>query len=181
MVALNYKLFRGASFKRTRTVSFAGSVNNSILYLIAGESCEGLTSRMTRPNLSDEKADALAKTGPEAALAKGVLVQAKRDLRRFRTAQDRIGREIYVDAYSWIASDDLWWPYSFLNVCEVLGLSPEVLRMQLLTDTRAGWYSHSRRIAQRISTSVRGSLANVFRAHGSVASSRYSNRPALAN
>jgi hypothetical protein len=136
---------------------------------------------MIRPNLSDEKADALAKTGPEAALAKGVLVQAKRDLRRFRTAQDRIGREIYVDAHSWIASDDLWWPYSFLNVCEVLGLSPEVLRMQLLTDIRAGWYSHSRRIAQRISTSVRGSLANVLQARGSVASSRYSNRPALAN
>jgi hypothetical protein len=136
---------------------------------------------MITPNLSDEKTDALANSGPEAALAKGVLVQAKRDLRRFRTARDRVGREIYVDAYSWIASDDLWWPYSFLNVCEVLGLSSEVLRMQLLTGTRAGWYSHSRRIAQRISTSVRGSLANVFRAHGSVASSRYSNRPALAN
>jgi hypothetical protein len=136
---------------------------------------------MIRPNLSDEKADALANSGPEAALAKGVLVQAKRDLRRFRTAQDRIGREIYVDAYSWIASDDLWWPYSFLNVCEVLGLSPEVLRTQLLANAQSGWYSHSRRIAQRISTSVRGSLGNVFRAHGRVASSRHSNRPVLAN
>jgi len=136
---------------------------------------------MITPNLSDGKADALANSAPEAALAKGVLVQAKRDLRRFRTARDRVGREIYVDAYSWIASDDLWWPYSFLNVCEVLGLSPEVLRVQLLTDTRASWYSHSRRIAQRISISVRGSLANVFGAHGRVANSRHSHRPVLAH
>ena len=136
---------------------------------------------MIRSNLRDEKADALANSGPEAALAKGVLVQAKRDLRRFRTAQDRIGREIYLDAYRWIVSDDLWWPYSFLNVCEVLGLSPEVLRMQLLADTQSGWYSHSRRIAQRISTSVRGSLANVFGTQGRVARSRHSNRPVLAH
>jgi len=136
---------------------------------------------MIRPNLSDEKADALANSGPEAALAKGVLVQARQDLRRFRTAQDGIGREMYADAYRWVASDDFWWPYSFPNVCEVLGLSPEILRRELLADPQPGWYSHSRRIAQRISTSVRGSLANVFGAHGRVASSRHSNRPVLAH
>jgi len=136
---------------------------------------------MMKPNQSDEMADALGSSGPLVALAKGVLAQAKQDLRRFRTAQDGIGREMYVDAYSRVTSDDFWWPYSFLNVCDVLGLSAEVLRAELLADTQRGWYSHSRRIALRISTSVRGSLANVLGARGSVASSRHSNRPVLAN
>jgi hypothetical protein len=136
---------------------------------------------MIKPNLSDETVDALANSRPEAALAKGVLVQAKQDLRRFRTAQDAIGREIYTDAYTWVASDDIWWPYSFVNVCEVLGLAPEVLRTELLADAQLGWYSQSRRIAQRVSTSLRGSLASVFRSRGSTASSHHSNRPVLAN
>jgi hypothetical protein len=136
---------------------------------------------MIKPNLSDETVDAVASSGPEVALAKGVLVQAKQDLRRFRTAQDGIGREMYADAYRWVASDDFWWPYSFPNVCEVLGLSPEILRRELLADTQPGWYSHSRRIAQRISTSLRGSLANVFGPRGRVASSRHSNRPVSAH
>jgi hypothetical protein len=136
---------------------------------------------MTKFNLDDETVEALANSRPEVALAKGVLAQAKKDLRRFRGAQDGVGREIYVDAYSWMASDDLWWPYSFLNVCEVLRLSPEVLRTKLLADAHSGWYSHSRRIARRISTSMRGSLANVFGTRGSVARSQHSNRPVLAN
>jgi len=136
---------------------------------------------MIKPNLNDETIDALANSKPEAALAKGVLAQAKQDLRRFRTAQDRIGREIYAEAYTWVASEDVWWPYSFLNVCEVLGLAPEVLRAKLLADGQLGWSSCSRRIAQRISNSLRESLANVFGERGHVASSHHSNRPRLAN
>ena len=136
---------------------------------------------MIKPNLSDETVDALASSGPEVALAKGVLVQARQDLRRFRTAQGGIGREMYTDAYRWVASDDFWWPYSFPNVCEVLGLSPEILRRELLADPQPGWYSHSRRIAQRISTSLRGSLANVFGRRGRVVGSRHSNRPVPAH
>lgn len=135
---------------------------------------------MIKFNLSDETINAVANSRPEVALAKGVLSQAKRDLRRFRKAQDGVGREIYADAYSWIISDDLWWPYSFLNVCEVLRLSPEVLRTKLLPDAQAGWHSHSRRIAHRISATLRGSLANVLGTR-SVAHSQHSNRPVLAN
>jgi hypothetical protein len=130
---------------------------------------------------SDETAEALASSGPHLALAKGVLAQAKQDLRRFRGAPDLTGREIYKDAYSWLASNDFTWPYSFLNVCEVLGLSPEVQRVELLADAPADWYSRSRRMAQTLSTSLRTSLANVFATRGSFASSRRSSRPVLAH
>ena len=60
------------------------------------------------------------------ALAKGVLDQAAKDLRKFRAAREPLGRELYRDAYSWVMSNDLSWPYSFVNVCEALGLSTEV-------------------------------------------------------
>ena len=170
-----------ASFKRRRRPSSRGSGNNSVLYPIARRSCERLTFRMMKPNQSDEMADALGSSGPQVDLAKGVLRQAKQDLRRFRAAQDRTGREMYGDAYSWVTSNDFSWPYSFLNVCEALGLSSEFLRAELLADTQPGWYSRSRRIAQGISNSVRGSLANVFGARGSVATARNSNRAVLAH
>ena len=61
---------------------------------------------MIKPNPSDETVEAVASFGPEVALAKGVLIQAKQDLRRFRAAEDYVGREIYADAYSWVVSDD---------------------------------------------------------------------------
>ena len=130
---------------------------------------------------SDDTADAPAISASHVALAKGVLAQAKEDLRRFRGATDRVGREMYRDAYSWVASNDFAWPYSFLNVCEALGLSPEVQRVELLVDTPAGWYSRSRRMAQTLSTSLRTSLAHVFAVRGSLARSRRSSRPALAH
>jgi hypothetical protein len=130
---------------------------------------------------SGETAEALAISGSHVALAKGVLAQAKEDLGRFRGASERVGREMYRDAYSWVVSNDFSWPYSFLNVCEAIGLSPELQRAELLSDTPPGWYSRSRRMAQTLSTSLRTSLANVFAARGRFANSRRSGRPVLAH
>ena len=39
-------------------------------------------------------------------LAAGVLKQAKQDLRRFHGAPSTIERELYLDAYRWVMSDD---------------------------------------------------------------------------
>src|SRR5205814_3772237 len=111
----------------------------------------------------------------------GVLAQAKQDIRRFRSAQDAIGREIYADAYSWVASNDFSWPYSFLNVCEALGASPELLREDLLPDIKTSWYSRSRRVAQKISCWWRGRVTKVLGSQGGVASSRRSSQAVLAH
>src|SRR5438270_6319821 len=118
---------------------------------------------MMNPNQRNKRmTGALRSLHPEVALAKGVLAQAKQDLRRFRTSQDFIGREMYADAYSWVTSTDVSWPYSFHNVCQVLRLSPQSLRAELLPRTRTHWFSHSRRIAETISSSLRSSLGNAF-------------------
>jgi hypothetical protein len=136
---------------------------------------------MISPNESDETTDAVAPCLPEVALAKGVLLQAKQDLRRFAPAEDGVGREMYDDARSWVTADDFAWPYSFQNVCRALRLSPEILRAELLPDGQAGWFSHPRLITETISFSLRGSLANVFGRHRSSSSGRRSSRAVLAH
>lgn len=69
---------------------------------------------------------------PERALAISVLWQAADDLRKYRYARRRKRQRLYVDAYRWVASDDQSWPYAFVNLCEVLNLSPQRLRTELL-------------------------------------------------
>jgi hypothetical protein len=65
-------------------------------------------------------------------LADGVLKQAQRDLQRFHSAPSAIERELYLDAYRWVTSDDSTWPFSFLTVCESLNLVPENVRQDLI-------------------------------------------------
>jgi hypothetical protein len=100
---------------------------------------------------------------PEKPLAKGVLRQAARDLRLFHAAQDRVGRAIYMDAYTWVLSGDTSWPYSFVNVCQVLGLSFEITRTELLVNTKSHWCSRSLGTAKKISTSLRHAFITAFR------------------
>ena len=92
---------------------------------------------------------------PEKPLAKGVLRQAAKDLRRFHAAQDRVSRAIYMDAYTWVLSGDTSWPYSFVNVCQVLGLSFEITRTELLVNAKSHWYARSLRTTRKISSSLR--------------------------
>ena len=75
-------------------------------------------------------------------LAAGILKQAGLDLRRFHGATSAIERELYLDAYRWVISDDCSWPFSFLNVCQLLNLAPESLRQELLTDASLGLFSY---------------------------------------
>ena len=130
---------------------------------------------------NDERTDIEAISQPEIALAKGVLIQAKQDLRRFASAQDTVGREMYADAYSWITSNDFSWPCSFQNVCKALRLSPEFVRAELLTVFQTGWLSRSRRMAGSISSSLRGSLAKVFTSHRHSLGGRHSRRAVLVH
>ena len=69
---------------------------------------------------------------PERALLIAVLWQAAEDLRTHGNVRRAQSRVLYRNAFRWVASDDRSWPYSFLNVCDVLGLSPGSLRAELL-------------------------------------------------
>jgi hypothetical protein len=95
---------------------------------------------------------------PEKGLAVGVLKQAAYDLRRFRAATRGADRELYLDAHSWIIAHDFSWPYSFMNVCGLLNLCPDVVRTELLADASLGsvhyWMRRAGRLSRRLSASV---------------------------
>lgn len=102
-------------------------------------------------------------SAPEESLAIGVLKQAVHDLRRFRAATGGLEQELYLDAYRWIAASDFSWPYSFVNICEVLDVPPEILRAELLSDASLGWFAYWRRLGARVARSVRVSMVRVLR------------------
>jgi hypothetical protein len=76
----------------------------------------------------------------ERALVLSVMWQALIDLRKFRFARRRQHQRLYMDAYEWVVSSDRAWPYSFINLCELLNLDPEALRAELLGDAAPATY-----------------------------------------
>ena len=90
-------------------------------------------------------------------LAAGVLKQAAQDLRRFHNATSAVERELYCDAYSWLMSEDCTWPFSFLNVCQLLNREAIDLREELLGDLSPGifgqWARRGSRALRRFSDS----------------------------
>jgi hypothetical protein len=95
-------------------------------------------------------------------LAAGVLKQSAQDLRRFHGATSAVERGLYLDAYSWLASGDTSWPFSFLNVCELLKLSPEIVREELLGDQSLGAFSYWTRCCGRAARKFQVFLSHVF-------------------
>ena len=103
---------------------------------------------------------------PEKGLAAGVLKQAATDLRRFRRATGGLKRELYRDAHSWISGNDFSWPYSFVNVCKLLDVSPDVVRAEILADASLSWLDYWTQRAGRLSRKVRASVVHAFASCG---------------
>src|SRR6202035_4801850 len=95
-------------------------------------------------------------------LAAGILKQATQDLRRFRNPTSGVERELYFDAYHWFTSDDYTWPFSFLNVCQLLDLDPEAVRGEMLGDLSLGIFSYLTRRCERAARSFQIFLNRIF-------------------
>src|SRR5256884_5138780 len=95
-------------------------------------------------------------------LAAGILKQAGLDLRRFHDATSEIEREFYLDAYRWVISDDCAWPFSFLNVCQVLNLAPETVREEVLGDLSIGAFGYWSRRCGRAARRFKIGFSNIF-------------------
>jgi hypothetical protein len=95
-------------------------------------------------------------------LAEGILKQAALDLRRFHRANSAVEREFYLDAYRWVTSDDSSWPFSFLNVCQLLDLAPETVREEMLADLSLGVFGYWSRRYGRAARRFKIFLSNIF-------------------
>lgn len=71
-----------------------------------------------------------AATGTRA-LMQAILASAILDFQQ-RRAPTRHSRRLAREAEDWIWSNATDWPFSFMNICEALGLSPSYLRTRLL-------------------------------------------------
>lgn len=67
----------------------------------------------------------------EAALRAAVLHSALEDLQGRYVSRNKQTQRFAREAEAWFVSDDIDWPYSFLNVCEALGLNPQAVRGKL--------------------------------------------------
>ncbi len=116
---------------------------------------------MTTTNKMNAANDYTSETS-QKDLAAGVLKQAAQDLRRFNSATSAVERELYLDAYSWLISDDSSWPFSFLNVCQLLNLTPDMVRQELVADASGGFFTYWTRRSVRAARSFQIFLNRVF-------------------
>jgi hypothetical protein len=68
---------------------------------------------------------------PEYRLIVAVLEDAVDCYQKHAFARETKARQLFDDAAEWIASDDRHWPYSFVSICDILGLNPEYIRRGL--------------------------------------------------
>lgn len=68
----------------------------------------------------------------EFKLALAVLEQAIEDLERYHGTDAPERQRLYSQARRWVSSNDRRWPYSFVNVCDMLNLSWGRIRTKLL-------------------------------------------------
>lgn len=68
---------------------------------------------------------------PEKRLMLAVLEDAVAAYQRCACASTPAGRRDFLEAQSWIESDDVAWPFSFRNICDALGLDGDAVRQGL--------------------------------------------------
>ena len=61
-----------------------------------------------------------------------VLEDAIECFQKYADAKDNRSRQLGSEAEEWFLTDDPKWLYSFVNVCETLGIDPDFLRRGLL-------------------------------------------------
>ena len=69
---------------------------------------------------------------PERELMLAVLKDAICCFQRYATARDKMRIRLYLEARKWLMQEDSDWPFSFGNICEAIGLSPQYVRAGLL-------------------------------------------------
>jgi hypothetical protein len=68
---------------------------------------------------------------PEEKLMLAVLEDAIACFQKYAFARDRNGKVLFQEAEYWVQDSNSHWPFSFANVCEILGLAPDYLRQGL--------------------------------------------------
>jgi hypothetical protein len=68
---------------------------------------------------------------PEKRLMLAVLEDAVGTFQKYVNTRERNGQRLFSEVEEWFNSDDLQWPYSFVNVSQALGLDVSYMRRGL--------------------------------------------------
>ena len=68
---------------------------------------------------------------PEKRLMLAVLEEGVGTFQKYAFSRDRSGQRIFAEAEEWFESDDIEWPFAFVNVCHTLGIEVDYLRSGL--------------------------------------------------
>jgi hypothetical protein len=90
------------------------------------------------------KGGRLHAVGAERRLMIAVLADAIGCLQKNLRARNAKKRRLFLEAEEWIRSEDIAWPFSFRNICDVLGVDAEALRAQA-----DGWKRRQERSSAR--------------------------------
>ena len=86
-------------------------------------------------NILDNKAGYA--DGPERALVSALLFDGVQSCVSYFIAQDPDERGRYREAYNWVMASDTDYAFSFICVCEALGINAEYLRLGLINATNS--------------------------------------------
>jgi hypothetical protein len=78
-----------------------------------------------------EGLDSAAKVQPEKRLMLAVLEDAVHTFQKDSSASTAREYQVFAEAEEWFASDEIGWPFSFVNVCNALGLDVDYIRAGL--------------------------------------------------
>jgi hypothetical protein len=87
---------------------------------------------------------------PEKRLMLAVLEEAVASYQKLSCATAPYPRREFLEAQSWIESDDVQWPFSFCNICDALGLDGGAVRRGL-----RAWRDRQRALPAALRTRIR--------------------------
>jgi hypothetical protein len=90
-----------------------------------------LSSSVILPAQFYGPAAGLDTTCGELALRRAVLEDAIGCFQKQTVSSGRRAQRLAREAEAWLFANDYNWPFSFVNICAVLGLDPEYIRMGL--------------------------------------------------
>ncbi len=115
----------GCDLRLQNGLPIAGLVQRSARF---GGAVAGFFHRLTEDRLHRTET-MLGRAADGAGLA--VLQDAVECYQKYALARDPKGRMLFEDAEEWIDMCEREWPFSYENICEILGLHPEYIRRGL--------------------------------------------------
>ncbi len=68
---------------------------------------------------------------PETRLLRAVLEDGLHVIRRHAASPRLRKRRVFRETVAWLRSDDVSWPFSFVNTCHALGIDPDWVRSRM--------------------------------------------------